>query len=146
MVSCDCIRVTHSWPEHCTNEMSFWGFHIWWHLIHLSLLGDVNFDHPVKVLLVWFLHCSIRYVSPLQLMIKNMQISCSSSQFPYRFNILWCFLSDPVFTKMLAKCQFSNSGLPSIFICQPLTFYYNFSTLLFIGMTSWIPIFSPSGS
>lgn len=59
--------------------------------IHLSLLGDVNFDHPVKVLFVWFLHCSVRYVSPLQLIIKNMQISCSLSQFSYRFNILWYF-------------------------------------------------------
>lgn len=78
------IGVMRSWPISC---VLLWLSHLKAHSVNLSLLGDVNFDHLVKVLShfpnnnSWGSPSLITNKSSIRRHFKTMHIYCSSSQF-----------------------------------------------------------------
>lgn len=118
------------------------------HKVHLALLGNVNFDHPAKVLSN-FSNGKLLFF-PLATNVgrhfETMKIFCPSAKLPPRFSIHWWSSPDLQFIAMAATCclfQLQHalqivshySALFVYIIC--LSIY-----LLMLSMDTWSPAFS----
>lgn len=115
--------------ESCTGEVVFLSGYSWRRMMTICLLL-VKFDHPVMVLPNFQLYNYCVFFSPFQL-ISNLWgdtlIQCKYPAPRQNVPIALAFIEASclitLLTMMLAKCWFSHSCTPSIFISHPLAFY-----------------------
>lgn len=115
----------HSWSVYHMDDVSFSGHSIFRHNIHLSFVGDVNVDHPVKVLpddcITSVCVCLIILIYHKYLVkrhFKTMEISFSSTKSLPNLAYMDDFFLIQYLLAMIAKWWWLCS-IPSTFVYGP---------------------------